>query len=48
MAKLSDAERVKILIMISYGDRQRSHHDIHVWFNNVHPDRNPTVKSWKP
>jgi hypothetical protein len=45
MVKLSETERIEILLMVGYGDRQRSHQDVCHLFNNVHPERNPIVQS---
>lgn len=38
---LSETERIKILIIVGYGDRQRSHREAANLFNDMHPDRNP-------
>lgn len=46
MAKLSEIERIEILMVVGYGDRQRLHQDVCDLFNNVLPDiNNPTVQS---
>lgn len=44
MVKLSEIERIEILMMVGYGDRQRSHQDVCDSFSNVHSNRNPTVQ----
>lgn len=43
--KLSETERIEILMMVGYGDLQRSHQDVCHLFNNVHPGRSPIVRS---
>ncbi|MBZ5796693.1 DUF4817 domain-containing protein, partial [Burkholderia contaminans] len=45
MAKLSETERIEILMMVGYGDRQRSHEAVCHLFNTVHPERNPIAQS---
>jgi hypothetical protein len=46
MVKLSETERIEILIMVVYGDRQRSYQDFCHLFNNVHPERHPQSLNW--
>ncbi|KAJ4445003.1 hypothetical protein ANN_06802 [Periplaneta americana] len=38
---LSERERIQIVMIISYGERQRSHREAANLFNGKHPDRNP-------
>ena len=45
MARLSDTERIEILMMIGYGDRTRSFSQVVNIFNELHPDREPITKS---
>jgi hypothetical protein len=45
MVKFSETERIEILMMVDYGDRQRLHQDVCHLFNNVHPERIPIVQS---
>lgn len=45
MVKLTLSERIEVLMMVGYGDRQRSHHEVCHLFNTVHPERNPISQS---
>lgn len=45
MAPLSERERIEILIMVGYGDRQRTHAEACELFNHEHPDRPPINRS---
>ncbi|KAJ8946748.1 hypothetical protein NQ318_002578, partial [Aromia moschata] len=45
MARLSEIERIEILMIIGYGDRRRSFDQVVVIFNELHPDREPLSKS---
>ena len=45
MARLSERERIEILMMLGYGDRRRSLQDVCNLFNNTHPNRDPISKS---
>lgn len=43
MTKLSEIERIEILMVVGYGGRQHSHHDVSKLFHNVHPERSSIV-----
>lgn len=45
MAHLTERERIEILMMVGYGDRQRTHREVCELFNQEHPDRLPIVRS---
>ncbi|KAJ8942234.1 hypothetical protein NQ318_003081 [Aromia moschata] len=45
MARLSEIERIEILMIIGYGDRRRSLDQVVVIFNELHSDREPLSKS---
>lgn len=45
MARLSETERIEILMIIGYGDRMRSFEEVVNIFNGSHPDREPISKS---
>jgi len=43
--KLTERERIEILMMIGYGDRTRTQEEVCRLFNEAHPDRPPVVRS---
>lgn len=45
MARLSETERIQILMMIGYGERTRSFAEVMNIFNESHPNREPISKS---
>lgn len=45
MARLTERERIEILIMVGYGDRIRTHEEACELFNQEHLDRPPIVRS---
>lgn len=45
MARLSESERIDILIMVGYGDKLRSHEEACALFNEVHNERAPISRS---
>lgn len=45
MARLSESERIDILIMVGYGDKLRSHEEACALFNEVHNERPPISRS---
>lgn len=45
MAKLSERERIEILIMVGYGDRSRRQEEVCQLFNDKYPERNPITQS---
>ena len=45
MARLTEKERIQILMMVSYSDRLRSHEEVCALFNEVHFERPPIAKS---
>lgn len=45
MARLTERERIEILMMVGYGDRLRTHDEACVLFNQEHPDRQPIARS---
>lgn len=45
MARLTERERIEILMMVGYGDRLRSHQEACDLFNQHHPDRPPIARS---
>lgn len=45
MVRLSETERIEILMMIGYGENTRSFAQVVDLFNNSHPDREPISKS---
>lgn len=45
MARLTERERIEILMMVGYGDRIRSHEEACNLFNEEHPDRPPIARS---
>lgn len=45
MARLSESDRIDILIMVGYGDKLRSHEEACALFNAVHNERPPISRS---
>ena len=45
MARLSERERIEILMMVGYGDNLRTHGEACELFNQEHPDRPPIARS---
>ncbi|KAJ8914085.1 hypothetical protein NQ315_014281 [Exocentrus adspersus] len=45
MGRLSERERIEILMIVGYGDRIRSHEEKCDLFNQEHPERAPIVRS---
>ena len=43
--KLTERERIEILMMIGYGDRTRTQEEVCRLFNEAHPDRLPVVSN---
>lgn len=43
--RLSEIERIEILMMVGYGDRKRSTFEVCELFNNVHQERAPISRS---
>lgn len=40
MDRLSETERIEILMMVGYGDRKRSYKEVCMLFNQAHPNKN--------
>lgn len=45
MARLTERERIEVLMMVGFGDRLRSHAEASDLFNQEHPDRPPISRS---
>lgn len=45
MARLTEKERIEILMMVGYGDKLRSHEEACALFNEVHFERAPIARS---
>lgn len=43
--KLTEAERIEVLMMIGFGDRSRTHEEVRILFNETHPNRPPISQS---
>jgi hypothetical protein len=45
LAHLNKPERIEILVMVRYGDRQRTHVEACALFHQEHPDKLPMTRS---
>lgn len=43
--RLTEAERIEILMMIGFGDRIRTHEEVRILFSETHPNRPPISQS---
>jgi len=43
--RLTETERIEVLMMIGFGDRSRTHREVCVLFNETHPDLTPISQS---